>query len=168
MEKNILQSIFFSSQKKRFMKKFYERFGNSTNVVTQEYWEKLFVSEELLPMKTFFHFFWLTLLSAGVQMTDDSKVKNLFWRKKVLYWKYFSLKGFDWFCMIHQWGYIRAKVKKNIFCKIVFLVSVSIKLFFTLLWVGVRNSEVRKEIFISAEHPLHRKLFSPKKLSKRL
>ena len=53
--KTFFRVCFFRLRKIDSWKKFYEMFGNFTNVVTQEYWEKIFVSEELLPMKTFFH-----------------------------------------------------------------------------------------------------------------
>ena len=66
--------------------------------------------------------------------------------------------------MTHQGGYIQTKDEKyNFWKKKTFLLSVFKKKFLTLFWVGVQNSEDRKENFSCAELSFHRKLFSLKK-----
>ena len=86
-----------------------------------------------------------------VQKTDDRKKYILFWRKHVFHWRWFSLKKFNWFSIIHQRVYTRMMIKiKNVFYKI-FLGKCFFKKLFriTLLSAGVQCTKLRwrKTIF---------------------
>ena len=94
------------------------------------------------------NFFRTTLLSAGVQRTEDRKV-NMYSGEKKIDWNLFSSERFDWFCMIHRWGNIRKMIKKHILEKKFSGVFFHKKFILTLLRLGVQNSgEGKKNYFL--------------------
>ena len=111
MEKNILQSLFFSSLKKWFMKKSSLKFSvKNTNGVSQECWKSLFNSYKLVFMKIFFMISLNDIFISGGYRELMIEKKKYFVEKACFHWKLLPLKKFDWFGMIHQWVYTRMMI----------------------------------------------------------
>ena len=121
--------------KMKFFRKFcYETsmgYRGRIKVIKMFFFQKTSFSDKVFSWTVF----WATLLSVRRQRTDDRKQKLEF-GEKTFSLMFILLKKICLFCMIHQWGYIRTKVKKII--GKFFLVSVSI-FFFDIVMSGSKE-----------------------------
>ena len=142
--------VFFRHWIKDLRIKFFEKYGEKYQWNYTGTLKKCFFFRIITSCENHFasNFFWTTLLSERIQRIDDRKVNNIMWRKRFFYWSLFSLKRFACFCIIHQWGYIRIKIKriiirKNCFCSVSFFTK---KLWHCYEW-DYRVLKIKKILF---------------------